>query len=565
VAIKVQEIYRRRLAQEQGAVRKEWGGRIPVALVYPNVYSVGMSNLGYLAVYSLLNRHEDVVCERSFLPEEEERAEMERTGMAPFSLETQKPLASFEIVAFSLSYENDYPNAVSILAMAGIAPSREARTDRSPLVLAGGPAAFLNPEPMAEVVDCFILGEAEEALEEFLDAYRAVRGRPRAEILEALLEVEGVYVPAFYRPSYHEDGTLAAFEPLGRAPARVKRRWVRNLDAFPTSAAILTQETEFRDVYLLEVGRGCSRSCRFCSTGLAYRPLRYRSLEALKPILKAGMEKGLRLGLVCASLGDYPELDDLCRWLLEQGGVLSAPSLRLDTLSEPLLEILKASGQKTVTLAPEAGTERLRKVVHKFFSDEEILESAERLARHGIYGLRLYFLVGLPGERDEDVEAIAELTRKIRHRYRQAAKASGRMAEITLSVSPFVPKPWTPFQWCAMEDQERIKERLNRVRKELRKEPNVTVTFGLAKWAYLEALFARGDRRVHSFLLDSLDRSRTWKDVLRRSSLNPDFFVYRERAKEETFPWDFVDHEVSRDALYREYERRFAWLGTDSH
>lgn len=561
---KVHEIYRERLAREQGAVRKEWGGRIPVALVYPNVYSVGMTNLGFLAVYSLLNRHEDVVCERSFLPDEEERAEMERTGTAPVSLETQKPLAAFEIVAFSLSYENDYPNAVSILAMAGIPPSRETRPETLPLVLAGGPAAFLNPEPMAEIVDCFILGEAEEALEEFLEVYRNVRGSGRTEVLEALLEVEGVYVPAFYRAHYHEDGTLAAFEPLGRAPARVKRRWVRNLDEFPTTGAILTPETEFRDVYLVEVGRGCSRSCRFCSTGLAYRPLRYRSLEALKPSLRAGMEKGLRLGLVCASLGDYPELEALCRWLRDQGGVLSAPSLRLDTLSEPLLELLKASGQKTVTLAPEAGTERLRKVVHKFFSDEEILESADRLAQHGIYGLRLYFLVGLPGERDEDVAAISELAKKIRHRYRLAAKASGRMAEITLSLSPFVPKPWTPFQWCAMEEEERIKERLNRIRRELRKEPHITVTFGLAKWAYLEALFARGDRRVHGFLLASLDRNRTWKDVLRRSSLNPDFFVYRERAEEEMFPWDFVDHGVSREALYREYERRFAWLGTES-
>lgn len=564
MAKKVQEIYRERLAREQGAVRKEWGGRIPVALVYPNVYSVGMANLGFLAVYSLLNRHEDVVCERSFLPDEEERVEMERTGVAPFTLETQRPLAAFEIVAFSLSYENDYPNAVSILAMAGLAPLREARTEAAPLVVAGGPAAFLNPEPLAEIVDCFVLGEAEEALEEFLDVYRRVRGRRRAEVLEALLEVEGVYVPAFYRVQYHEDGTLAAFEPQGRAPPRVKRRWVRNLDAFPTSASILTPEMEFRDVYLLEVGRGCSRSCRFCSTGLAYRPLRYRSLEALKPALRTGMEKGLRLGLVCASLGDYPELEGLCRWLLEQGGALSAPSLRLDTLSESLLEILKASGQKTVALAPEAGTERLRKVVHKFFSDEEILESADRLARHGIYGLRLYFLIGLPGERDEDVAAIAELAKKIRHRYRQVARESGRMAEITLSLSPFVPKPWTPFQWCAMEEEERIKERLNRIRRELRREPNITVTFGLAKWAYLEALFARGDRRVHGFLVASLDRNRSWKDILRRSSLNPDFFVYRERAKEETFPWDFVDHGVSREALYREYERRCAWLGTES-
>lgn len=557
MAGRLQAVYRKRLSQEQGAVRKEWGGRMPFALAYPNRYSVGMANLGFLTVYAMLNRHEDVVCERAFLPDEEERLELERTGTSLFSLETQRPLAAFEIVAFSLSYENDYLNVASILAMAGIPVSRKDRSEAHPLLMAGGPAAFLNPEPMAEVLDFFVLGEAEEVLDEFLDLYRCNRGRDRQEILEALLAVEGIYVPAFYRPHYHEDGTLAAFEPLRGAPATVRRRWVRDLDRFPTVASILTPETEFPGIYLLEVGRGCGRNCRFCSTGLVYKPLRYRSLEALRPALQEGIQKGLRLGLVCASLGDYPEMEALCQFLLEEGGSLSAPSLRLDTLSDRLLEALRASGQRTVTLAPEAGTERMRKGLHKFFSDDQILEGVDRLASHGIYGLRLYFMVGLPGEEDADVEAIIDLAKRVRHRYLRAAKQSGRMAEITIRVNPFVPKPWSAFQWCAMEEEGTVKARLNKIRKSLQKEPNITVTSGLAKWAYLEALLSRGDRRAHTYLLASLGTGMSWRQNLRRSSLNPDFFVYRERPREETFPWDFVDHGVSKDALYREYERRF--------
>ncbi|MEW6439636.1 MAG: radical SAM protein [bacterium] len=556
MARRVQEAARWRLSREEGAVRKDWGGRIPIALVYPNRYSVGMANLGFLTVYEILNRHGDVVCERAFLPDEEERLELDRTRAAFSSLETQKPLAAFDIIAFSLSYENDYVNVAAILALAGIPVRRKDRAESHPLILAGGPAAFLNPEPMAEIVDVFVLGEAEEALEELLGLYRRRRAGDRRELLEELLGLEGVYVPAFYRPQYHEDGTLAAFEPLGGAPPKVKRRWVRDLDRFSTVASILTPETEFSGIYLVEVGRGCRRNCPFCSTGQIYRPLRYRSLEALKPALHHGIRKGLRLGLVTASAGDYPELDALCQWLLENGGSLAAPSLRLDTLSDRLLEALRASGQKTVTLAPEAGTERLRKVVHKLFSDEEILESVDRLAAHGIFGLRLYFMVGLPGEEKADVDAIVDLAKRIRHRYLRAAKQTGRMAEITLSVNPFVPKPWTPFQWCAMEEEGTLKERLNRVRRPLQKEPNITVTAGLAKWAYLEGLFSRGDRRVCNFVTAGLAPGKSRKKALSTSSLNPDFYVCRPRPREERFPWDFIDNGFSKEALYREYERR---------
>jgi radical SAM superfamily enzyme YgiQ (UPF0313 family) len=548
---------RDRLAREQGACQKDWGGRIPIALVYPNVYSVGMANLGFLTVYGLLNRHPDVVCERAFFPDWEERQELERTGTRPFSLETQKPLDAFEMIAFSLSYENDYPNVAALLSMAGIPAERCRRSLNSPLLIAGGPAIFLNPEPMAGIIDLFLLGEAEESLDEVLEHYRKRRGADRREafVLEAP-SVPGVYVPALYEPHYTEDGFLASFEPKEGAPAKVQRRWIRDLNRTNTQTTVFTPEAEFSGIHLVEVGRGCSRYCRFCSTGFIYGPVRYRNLESLKSSLEEGIGKNRRLGLVCASLGDYPELDSLCEWLLERGGELSAPSLRLDTLTDRLLEALRASGQKTVTLAPEAGSERLRRMLHKAFDDEDILCTADRLAEHGIFNMRLYFMVGLPSEGEQDIEAIIDLTKRIRHRFLQAAKNKRRMGEITLSVSPFVPKPWSALQWCGMAEQGILQDRMKKIRRSLQKEPNVHVTHGLAKWAYLQALFGRGDRRVLPFVLAGASADTDWKKVFRQTTLNPDFFVHRERRRDELFPWDFVDHGIPKEALYREYERR---------
>ncbi len=545
---------RKRIACEQNAFRKDWGGRISVALVYPNLYPVGMANLGFLTVYSLLNQHADIVCERVFFPDKAEREEMARTGTRPFSLETMRPLNAFDIIAFSLSYENDYPNVAALLAMAGIPVESGQRSNAFPLLTAGGPAAFLNPEPMAGIIDVFILGEAEEVLDEFLELYRQKqdRSRQRKELLHCLPSVDGIYVPALYRPQYKEDGTLAAFEAKAGAPEKIKRRWVKDLDRHPPSATIITPETEFPGIYLLEIGRGCRRRCRFCSTGYIYRPVRYRNLDTLKPAFAAGLEKGLRLGLVCASFGDYPELKSLCRWFLESGSSLSAPSLRLDTLTDQLLETLQASGQKRVTLAPEAGSEKLRRAIGKFFTNEDILNIVDRITEYGIYGIRLYFMVGLPGEDETDLEAIIELTKDIRQQFIKKAKSSARMGEVRLSINPFVPKPCSAFQWCAMAEEGDLKKRLKKIRMALQKEPNITVTYGPARAAYLQALFARGDRRVLPFILAGASAKPDWKRIFKKGKINPDFFVYRERRKEELLPWDFIDHGISKEALSRE-------------
>ena len=548
-----------RLARERGTIRKDWGGRIPIALVYPNVYAVGMSNLGFLAVYGMLNGYEDVVCERVFLPDIEERGGPSRPGPRPVSLEGSRPLGAFAVVAFSLSYENDFPHVAAILDAAGIPALRERRSERDPLIVAGGPAAFLNPEPLADLVDVVAVGEAEELLDELLEGIRRwVKTADRGELLASLLGVEGLYVPEYYRPRYHEDGTLAVFEPRQGAPERVRRRWVRDLDRHPVESTLLTRDTEFSELFLTEVGRGCSHRCTFCSTGFIYSPLRYRSLASLKPSLRAGTDLGLRVGLVSACLGAYPEMAALCGHLAETGTRISAPSLRLDALDDALLDVLRQSGQKTLTLAPEAGSERLRRSLNKCFTDEEILDVADRAVSRGIFHLRLYFMVGLPGEEDEDVEAIVGLARRIRHRFRLAARDKARMGEITLSVNPFVPRPWSVLQWAAMADSGTIRERLKKIRQGLRREANVTVVHGLAKWSYLHALFSRGDRRVSRFVLAGACPDTRWNTLFRTSSLNPDFFVHRERDGDELFPWDFIDHGVSKDVLYRAYERREA-------
>ncbi len=528
-----------------------------MVLVYPNVYAVGMANLGFLAVYGLLNRHEDVVCERAFLPDPWEREEMARTGTRPFSLEAQRPLDSFAFIAFSLSYENDYPGVASILAMAGIPAARRERSDEHPLILAGGPAVFLNPEPLADLMDFFVLGEAEEVIDELLEEVRRwVEIGKREDFLHALPRIEGLYVPEFYRPRYDEDGTLAAFEAEKGAPPRVRRRWTRDLDRYPVQAEVVTPDSEFSDMFLVEVGRGCKHRCSFCSTGFIYRPLRYRSLKSLEPSFQAGTEQGLRLGLVSACLGDYPEMDALCEYRAASGARISAPSLRLDSLGDGFLAALQQSGQKTITLAPETGDETFRRALNKPFSDQEILDAVDRIAALGAFHLRLYFMVGLPGEQDHHVEAIVDLTQRIRHRFRKAARETAKMGEITLSVNPFVPKPWSAFQWCPMAAENTIKERLKKIRQGLRKVPNVTVTHGLAKWSRLQALFSRGDRRVHRFVLAGSRPDTRWKELFRESSLNPDFYIDRERDRDELFPWDFIDHGISKETLYRQYERR---------
>jgi len=545
------------LRSERGTVKKEWGGRRTVCLIYPNRYYVGMSNLGFQTIYGLLNSHPGVVCERAFLPTIEELEDLRRRNGPLLSIESQRSLTDFEILAFSVSFENDFVNLLAILDLARIPLESSQRTPNDPLIVAGGVATFLNPEPLADFVDVFLLGEAEEVLLEFMETYQeASRTRAsREDFLHTLATLEGVYVPRFYDPLYDREGFIREVAVGSSFPQRVKRRFIKDINAFPTAPVILTPNTEFGNMTLLEVNRGCPRGCLFCSACSVYRPYRNRSLEILTRTAEEGLGRGTRIGLTGAAVSDHPNLESLCEHIVAQGGRFSLASVRLDRITERLGRSLKMGGLKTVALAPEAGSERLRSLIRKGINEEDIFRATEILLRNNLINLRLYFLVGIPSETDEDVEAIVYLTRRIKHRMLQSAKTTHRLGKITLSINGLVPKPSTPFQWAPFEEVNTLHRKLKIIKNGLRKEANVEVTHDVPKWSYVQSLLSRGDRRVGKILLAVHQAGGDWKRALRQVNINPNFYVYRERTQEEIFPWDFIDHGLSKDWLWEQYVR----------
>lgn len=531
---------------------KEWGGKIPIAIIYPNHYSVGMSNLGFQLVYHMLNLERDVVCERLFLPEAgQHRAS--HPPEPPLSMESQQPLRRFEILAFSVPFENDYPNVLSMLSASGIPLEAGRRLPPHPMVWIGGVTAFLNPEPMAPFVDLFAVGEAEELLPELLQVYRSCRARRlnKAECLEALGQVPGAYVPSLYEVRYDSRGLIRSFRPRGSAPPQVLRRITRDLSQVVPASRILTPMTEFESLFLVEIGRGCPRGCRFCAGGHVFRPTRHRPLEVLMPVLSEGLRRRGRIGLISPSVGDHPQIHDICEEIMSRGGAVSVASLRVDALGDPLLLSLVGSGHRTLSIAPEAGSQRIRDVIQKGLEEDRILDAVQRIAHAGIPALRLYFMIGLPLETQEDVEAVAVLTRKILHRGRKATGGHG-FEQLTLSVNPFVPKPATPFQWHPFMEVSELKARIKNLRQHLQKERTVTVTHEPPKWAKIQAILSRGDRRLKEVLV-LVSQGKSWPQAFREVNINPDFYVHRAREVDEILPWDFIDHGLSKDSLWRTY------------
>ncbi|HRT61086.1 MAG TPA: radical SAM protein [Syntrophales bacterium] len=553
---RLREKHRELLSVEKGVRKKLWGDRIPVCLVYPNVYRTGMSNLGFQTVYDLLNRHPSFLCERVFLPDPGETKEFSPGPPSLLSIESGRPPGDFDIVAFSVAYENDYLNILRILETARIPISAEERTSRNPLILGGGIAVTLNPEPLAPFFDLFLLGEGEDMILEFLDLYGTLRtgDTPRAEILSRIQRgIEGTYVPRFYNVRYGSDSLIESFLPADPVfPEKIRARHVADLNAFDTHETVLAKATEFGEMFLTEVSRGCARRCLFCAAGFACGPARFRSPERLTGSIEEGLRAKGKIGLLGTAVSDHPNLRDLCRFILNRGGTFSVGSMRADRLTAEIAKLLKETGVEMVSIAPEAGSQRLRDLIGKGITERHLFGAVEALIGQGIVNLRLYFMVGLPTEGEEDIEAIIDLTRRIKHHAVKITGGKKKFRRITLSINQFIPKAATPFQWLPLADTNVVRRRIRKISQALGRERSVTVTHDLPKWNYIQALLSLGDRRVSKLLLSAHQKKGNWAQAFKESHINPDFYVSREKNAGEILPWDFIDHGVSRDDLLKE-------------
>ncbi|MEW6109780.1 MAG: radical SAM protein [Nitrospirota bacterium] len=527
------------LSKEKGTVFKDPGGKIRIALAYPNIYPVGMSSLGFQGIYGLLNSIDDVVCERVFLPEQNDIREYERTGTRLFTMESKRPLSKFDIIAFSVSFENDYPNILKMLNMSGIPLKSSERKEFHPLVILGGVCAFYNPEPIADYFDICFVGESEEMLPEFLSVYRSYPAREK--LFESSLRIEGIYIPRYYSIRYSDSSQIAERKSIINAPEVIKKRTVKDISKSVITSVITTPEAEFSDMYLLEAMRGCPWSCRFCVAGHIYKPVRKKDLNIIKRDIEDAMSKTKRVGLIGPSLSDYPYAEEV---LSMEGVDFSITSLRASPRSGRIVQLMK--GHKSVSIAPEAGTQRLRDVINKRITERDILETAGMILGSGIETLRLYFMVGLPTEKREDIEGMIDLVKKIRE--------NNRRGFITLSVNTFVPKPFTPFQWHPMESLNEVKDRLKMVKKGLSRLKGVKIFHDVPKYAYLQGLFAMGDRRVSGIIEKTAFKGNSLQ-MDESPDISRDFFIFRFKDITEILPWDFIDAGVSKEKLWEEYKK----------
>ncbi|HET6421470.1 MAG TPA: radical SAM protein [Geobacteraceae bacterium] len=551
---KIIEKYRKTVGGETGAFSKKWGGKLSICLVYPNHYAVAMGNLGFQSVYAFFNSFEDVLCDRAFLPDSRESREYAKTGHRLLSLESQRPLDEFDVIAFSVSFENDYLNIPAVFAMAGIAPFSSDRAPENPLVIAGGAALTLNPEPVADFMDLVCVGEGEAILGPLLDLLREGAAGDRETLLAYAARLPGVYVPRFYTASYEGQRVVTIVNRQG-APERVKRVWLPDLDRSAARSVILSPGTEFSDMYLIELSRGCPHGCRFCAAGFMYLPFRQRSLESLKKDVEQGLKLRHRLGLVGAAVSDFREIGELSRHIIECGGKLSVSSLRIDGLDEDMIESLKSSGHKTIALAPEGGSQRLRDLIKKDISEEQIVSACERLIRMDVLNLKLYFIIGLPGETTADLEEMVALVKRIREMVIGAAREKGRLGEIVLSVNPFVPKPFTPFQWCGMESLKSLEAKAEYLRDAFGRLSNVRLKLESLRDAFLQAVLSRGDRRLSVFLVKAHELG-NWKRAAKSLGLDTDGLACRNFVPGEMLPWNVIDGGWD-EFLVKEHRRAF--------
>jgi len=545
---KLQEI----LSKEKGVKVFPPGLRNEFALVYPNSYHIGMSNLGFHIIYQLINNRADTACERVFLPEKKLEEEYIRTNTPIMSIENQRPLYEFPLIGFSISFEMDYFNILKILEMGKVHLLAKERTEDDPIIIAGGPCATFNPEPLSEFVDVFVIGEGEEIVNNILDTYYQYRKREysREHILLALAQISGVYIPRFYEYLYKEDGTIQSIKKIADVPSLIKKQWIKELDNYSAQTVIITEDTEFKDLYLIEIARGCGRHCRFCMAGYCFRKPRNRSLRRLEAMLLEAKKHGKRVGLMGAAISDYPEINQLCNKILDLDMNMSVASFRADSITDELVKSLAKSGVKTLTLAPEAGSTKMREVINKGITTEHLYNAIDLGIRAGIHNFRLYIMVGLPFEEEEDIEEIIEMAKIIK----QYMHNMGSKGLLTLSINPFIPKPFTPFQWLPMENMKVVENRLKYIKSSLKNAKGIDVLIESPKEAYVQGILARGDRKISNVLYDAhkLGGIKTFKKAMKKNELDESFYLYRTREELEIFAWDKLDMGVARSYLYNE-------------
>ena len=550
--------------------------KLHFAFCFPDTYEVGMSHLGMKILYAAMNQQPDMLCERAFMPWVDMMDLMKQENVPLFTLESRSPLSAFDVVGFTLQYEMSYSNILAMLELGGIPLLRENRREEDPIVVAGGPCAF-NPEPLADFIDAFMVGDGEEQI---LDLNRVImqgreEGASRMTILKRLCAIRGVYVPALYDVKYNADGTIASMKPnCPEAPEKVLKAIIPDLDKafYPTEIPVPYMEI-IHDRIMLEIMRGCTRGCRFCQAGILYRPVRERSLEHLVELAQqlentTGYEE---ISLSSLSSGDYTCLAELIRELIrrldEKHVSISLPSLRLDSVLKDSLEATQKEKKTSLTFAPEAGTQRLRDVINKGVTEEDLMSKVSDAFHGGWSSVKLYFMMGLPTETTEDLDGIADLAKKVVDAYFAVPRGErAKGLRVVCSASVFVPKPFTPFQWEPQDTQEMVREKQSHLREKLRIK-GVTFNYHESDLSYLEACFARGDRRMGQVLLRAYQKGcmldgwtelfkyDMWREAFAELGIDPAFYAYRRREKDEIMPWDVIDCGVTKEFLWREKEK----------